>query len=97
VSTHHRGRSFADDHASDAGTSEFSLLLFKALQTADAFAVATPADWRPGDPVIVPTADSCGAAADRMAGAEGRIECKDWFFCTKQVSEADVENAIRAK
>ncbi len=26
------------------------------LQTADAFAVATPADWRPGERVIVPTA-----------------------------------------
>ncbi len=24
-----------------------------ALQTADAFSVATPADWRPGKPVIV--------------------------------------------
>ncbi|MCU0264458.1 MAG: peroxiredoxin [Candidatus Nanopelagicales bacterium] len=29
-----------------------------ALQTADAFSVATPADWRPGDPVIVPPAGS---------------------------------------
>jgi peroxiredoxin 2/4 len=72
------------------------LRLIKALQTADALGVATPADWRPGDPVIVPTADSCGVAADRMAGAEEGIECEDWFFCTKQVSEADVEDAIRA-
>jgi len=37
-----------------------------ALQTADAFSVATPADWRPGDDVIVPPAGSCGAAKDRM-------------------------------
>ena len=28
--------------------------LVVALQTADAFEVATPADWRPGDDVIVP-------------------------------------------
>ena len=30
------------------------LRVIKALQTADHFEVATPADWRPGDPVIVP-------------------------------------------
>ena len=41
-----------------------------ALQTADAFAVATPADWRPGDDVIVPPAGSCGVAKDRMDGKE---------------------------
>ncbi len=36
------------------------------LQTADNFKVALPADWRPGDDVIVPTAGSCGVAKDRM-------------------------------
>lgn len=52
-----------------------------ALQTADEFNVATPADWQPGDDVIVPTAGSCGVANDRMQGAEG-MTCHDWFFCT---------------
>ncbi len=33
-----------------------------ALQKADKDSVATPADWRPGDDVIVPTAGSCGTA-----------------------------------
>ncbi len=56
------------------------LPLIKALQTADAFGVATPADWRPGDRVIVPPAESCGVVADRMAGAEEGIDCEDWFF-----------------
>jgi peroxiredoxin (alkyl hydroperoxide reductase subunit C) len=37
-----------------------------ALQTADMFSIATPADWRPGDEVIVPTAGSCGVAKERM-------------------------------
>lgn len=59
--------------------------------------MATPADWRPGDPVIVPTADSCRVADDRMAGAEEGVECEDWFFCTKQVSEDAVESVIRTK
>ena len=34
------------------------LRVVKALQTADHFEVATPADWRPGDAVIVPPAGS---------------------------------------
>lgn len=66
-----------------------------ALQTADALQVATPADWRPGDDVIVPTAGSCGTAKDRMEGKEEGVECVDWFFCTKHVSEAEVMAAIR--
>jgi len=30
-----------------------------AMQAADAFSISTPADWQPGDDVIVPTAGSC--------------------------------------
>lgn len=70
------------------------LRLVKALQTADAFDVATPADWRPGDPVIVPPAGSCGTAEDRMAGREENLDCQDWFFCTRPISESEVDNAI---
>jgi peroxiredoxin (alkyl hydroperoxide reductase subunit C) len=78
----------------------FELLrLIKALQTADAFGVATPAGWRLGDPGRSSSRPlgSCGAASDRMAGAEEGVECEDWFFCTKQISESDIEAAIRAK
>ena len=72
------------------------LRIVKALQTADSFGVATPADWRPGEPVIVPPAGSCGTAKDRMEGTEEGVECVDWFFCTKQVTEEQIEAAIRA-
>lgn len=71
------------------------LRVVKGLQTADAFAVATPADWRPGDRVIVPTAGSCGTAKERMDGHVEGVECVDWFFCTKEISAEDVEKAIR--
>ncbi|WP_099225459.1 peroxiredoxin [Mycobacterium persicum] len=67
----------------------------KALQTADRFDVATPADWRPGDRVIVPPAGSCGTAKERMDGHVAGVECDDWFFCTKELSADDVESAIR--
>ncbi|MBK7231289.1 MAG: peroxiredoxin [Saprospiraceae bacterium] len=53
-----------------------------AMQTADTFSIATPADWQPGDDVIVPTAGSCGVAKERMQSTE-EMTCSDWFFCTK--------------
>ena len=65
-----------------------------ALQTADNFQVALPADWRPGDDVIVPTAGSCGVAKNRMEGKEDGVTCHDWFFCTKKLSKEDVEKAL---
>jgi len=68
-----------------------------ALQAADHFKVATPADWRPGDDVIVPTAGSCGTAKDRMGGKEEGLDCKDWFFCTKKLSKEKVLDAILKK
>ena len=71
------------------------LRVIQALQTADHFSVATPADWRPGDRVIVPPAGSCGTAKERMDGHVEGVECEDWFFCTKEISAQEVEAAIR--
>ncbi|MDX9783603.1 MAG: peroxiredoxin [Spirochaetia bacterium] len=69
----------------------------QALKTADEFSIATPADWRPGDDVIVPTAGSCGVAKDRMDGKQEGVECKDWFFCTKKLDKEKVLSAIVKK
>jgi len=63
-----------------------------ALQAADEFDIATPADWRPGDDVIVGPAGSCGTAKDRME--DENLECEDWFFCTKKISEDEVLDKI---
>jgi peroxiredoxin 2/4 len=63
------------------------------LQVADEFSVALPADWRPGDDVIVPTAGSCGVAQERMDGLDG-VECRDWFFCTKKMSDDDIKKSL---
>jgi peroxiredoxin (alkyl hydroperoxide reductase subunit C) len=54
-----------------------------AMQTADKYAIATPADWRPGEDVIVPPAGSCGVAKERMEAQD--VKCSDWFFCTKSL------------
>jgi peroxiredoxin (alkyl hydroperoxide reductase subunit C) len=55
-----------------------------ALQKADNDNVATPADWRPGDDVIVPTAGSCGAAKERMETQSDDQYCLDWFLCFRR-------------
>ena len=68
--------------------------LVVALQTTDAFGVSTPADWRPGDEVIVPTAGSCGVAKERAEGKAGDMHCYDWFFCTKKLDKETVLSKI---
>ena len=68
-----------------------------ALQTADKFGVATPADWRPGDEVIVPTGGTCGAAKDRMEGKDEDLKCYDWFFCTKKIDKDTILKKILKK
>lgn len=67
-----------------------------ALQAADEFGVALPADWRPGDDVIVPTAGSCGVAKERMESKD-EMHCYDWFFCTKKIPEAKIWDTIKKK
>lgn len=57
-----------------------------AMQTADKYDVATPANWQPGDDVIVPTAGSCGVAKERMENKKD-MKCYDWFFCTRPLAK----------
>lgn len=58
--------------------------IIQALQKADAEGVATPADWRPGDDVIVPPAGSCGLAKERMESEDDDTYCLDWFMCLRK-------------
>lgn len=63
-----------------------------AMQTADTYSIATPADWQPGDDVIVPTAGSCGVAKERMESKD-EMTCSDWFFCTKPLTIEKVKTS----
>jgi len=56
------------------------LRLIDALQTTDKHGVATPANWRPGDKVIVPPPKTTEAAEERMKAG---YETKDWYFSKK--------------
>ena len=64
-----------------------------AMQTSDKFNVATPADWYPGDDVIISPAGSCGVAEERMTNND-ELECEDWFFCTKKLDKEKVLSSI---
>lgn len=58
------------------------LRMVDGLQTSDKYNIATPANWKPGDKVIVP-------APKTQDGAETRInegfECVDWYLCKKSL------------
>lgn len=56
--------------------------LIDALQTTDEHGVATPANWKPGEPVIVPPPKTQEKAEKRLD--EG-YECEDWFLCRKNL------------
>lgn len=58
------------------------LRLVKALQTTDKHKVATPANWQPGDKVVVPAPKT--AAEMEKRPSEG-YECKDWYLCFKKI------------
>jgi peroxiredoxin (alkyl hydroperoxide reductase subunit C) len=59
------------------------LRVIQALQTSDKHGVATPANWRPGDKVIVPPAKTQEMAEQRMT--DKTVECKDWYFCMREL------------
>ena len=59
------------------------LRIIRALQTTDKFGVATPANWKPGDKVIVPPPNTTEMADERVK--DKNVECKDWYFCKKEL------------
>jgi peroxiredoxin (alkyl hydroperoxide reductase subunit C) len=59
------------------------LRIVDALQTTDANGVATPANWKPGDKVVVPAPNTQEAAEERVK--HPGYECVDWYLCKKQL------------
>jgi peroxiredoxin (alkyl hydroperoxide reductase subunit C) len=58
------------------------LRIIDALHTTDKHKVATPANWKPGDPVVVPSPGTTEQAEERTK--EG-YDCKDWYLCFKKL------------
>lgn len=59
------------------------LRVVDALQMVDANAVACPADWRPGEDVIVPAPLTADAATERARSKD--LQVTDWYFAKKHL------------
>jgi peroxiredoxin (alkyl hydroperoxide reductase subunit C) len=55
--------------------------MVRALQTTDKYKVSTPANWQPGDKVVVPAPKTAAEMEKRLG--EG-YECKDWYLCFRK-------------
>jgi peroxiredoxin (alkyl hydroperoxide reductase subunit C) len=69
------------------------LRLVRALQTTDRHGVATPANWEPGDKVILPPPVTQEMADERATDTQ--LECADWYFCKKELAKEAVPAGVR--
>ncbi len=64
------------------------LRLFKGLQTVDASGVSLPANWVPGQQVIVPAPATLADAAKRTNGGGAGLDVSTWYLSTKDLAVA---------
>lgn len=71
------------------GRNMYELLrLIDALQTTDEYDVSTPANWMPGQPVIVPSPYTYEGLIERVDAPESLgIQCLQWYMCFKDYDE----------
>jgi peroxiredoxin (alkyl hydroperoxide reductase subunit C) len=58
--------------------------LLVAMQLSDKEKVATPANWQPGDDVIIPPPGSCGTAKERVDNPAADTKVLDWFMVLRK-------------
>ena len=66
-----------------------------ALQTADAFKVATPADWFPGMKVIEPAPTTTESMHSRINDKNKDLDVQSWFFTLRALPEIKIYNKIK--
>ena len=69
--------------------------LLIAMQTSDANGCATPADWQPGDEVIVPPPGSCGLARQRVESPDKDATVYDWFMTFRKLPADKLPDGAR--
>ncbi len=80
----------------EVGRNVYEILrLVKALQISSKYGVALPANWPHNelikDRAIIPPAKTIEEAKERLK----KYECYDWWFCHREVSREDIEDAYR--
>lgn len=66
------------------------LRIIDSLQTVDREKVATPANWLPGYPVVVPPPMTYQQLKERVQNPQG-YSCMDWYLCMKPDPVARLE------
>ena len=61
--------------------------LLVAMQISDKAKVATPANWQPGEDVIIPPPGSCGTAKERVEKPAADTKVLDWFMVLRKCPE----------
>lgn len=69
--------------------------LVMALQTTDAFGVSTPADWRPGDDVVVSSPTTTAEMDARIQNTDKSLDVKAWFLTFKKLPADDIMSKIQ--
>jgi peroxiredoxin (alkyl hydroperoxide reductase subunit C) len=62
--------------------------IFEAIQTGDANKVSLPANWQPGDQVIVPAPATVEDAAKRTNGGGAGLQVDTWYLSKKTLEPA---------
>lgn len=68
-----------------------------ALQTTDAFRISTPADWMPGDDVIVPSPATTSTMRDILERGAPRTDVHAWFLGSRKLPEDEIWTRLTAK
>lgn len=64
------------------------LRVIDALQTVDRENVVTPANWTPGQPVVIPPPKTYQQLKERIKNKEN-YSCTDWYLCFKDLSNSE--------
>lgn len=68
-----------------------------AMQVTDAFGVATPADWQPGDKIVLSAPENMKALESRNQQLPKGAVCEDWFFCLQNLDKKQISETLYAK
>jgi peroxiredoxin (alkyl hydroperoxide reductase subunit C) len=60
--------------------------IFEALQTIDANGVSVPANWKLGEPVIVPAPATVEDARKRTNGGGAGLNVETWYLARKDLA-----------
>lgn len=68
-----------------------------ALQTNDMFKVSTPADWKPGQPVIAPSPQTVEDLHKRLNNRNKNTDVQSWYLAFKNLPENKIYEKLKKK